>query len=130
MCYSHLGNVVCNGATSVTQRGFNIDYYKVKSIGQWGKNLVIAMGFVDRSLGAFLCKITKRRNYMKFQLGSCWHWGFRVLEQKNPTFQDCVVFQQIFHIWDGQKITCSRLNIRFNIHNIMEDLRNGYAKYC
>ena len=29
------------------QRGFIIGCYKVKSIGQWGKILVTAMGFVD-----------------------------------------------------------------------------------
>ena len=89
MCYSHLGNVVCNGATSVTQRGFIIDYYKVKSIGQWGKNLVIAMGFVDRSLGAFLCKITKRRNYMKLYEISAWLMlalGFQSPGTEKPNF--------------------------------------------
>ena len=47
MCYSHFGNEVCNGAISITLRGFNSDSYKVKSIGQWGKILVMAMGFVD-----------------------------------------------------------------------------------
>ena len=47
MCYSHLGNVVRNWSISVTQQGFISDYYKVKSIGQWGKILVMAMGFVD-----------------------------------------------------------------------------------
>ena len=44
ICYSHLGNGVRNGAISIMQQG----YYKVKSIGQWVKFLVMAMGFVDR----------------------------------------------------------------------------------
>ena len=48
MCYSHLGNGVRNGAISITQWGFISGYYKVKSIGQWGKILVMAMGFEDR----------------------------------------------------------------------------------
>ena len=47
MCYSHLGNGVRNGAIAITQRGFISGCYVVKSIGQWGKNLVMAMGFVD-----------------------------------------------------------------------------------
>ena len=47
MLYSHYGNGVRNGAISITQRGFISDYYKVKPIGQWGKILVMAMGFVD-----------------------------------------------------------------------------------
>ena len=47
MCYSHLGNGVHNGAISITQRGFISGCNKVKSIGQWGKILVMAMGFVD-----------------------------------------------------------------------------------
>ena len=56
MCYSHLGNGVCNGAISITQWGFISDYYKVKSIGQciaMGKNSGNGndMGFVDH-LGA------------------------------------------------------------------------------
>ena len=44
MCYSHLGNGVPDGAISITLIS---NYYKVKSIGQWGKFLVMAMGFVD-----------------------------------------------------------------------------------
>ena len=51
MCYSLLGNGVCNGAISITQWGFISDYCKVKPIGQWGKILVMAMGIVDH-LGA------------------------------------------------------------------------------
>ena len=47
MCYSHLGNGVRNGAISITQWGFINDRYKVNPIGQWGKILVMAMGFVD-----------------------------------------------------------------------------------
>ena len=53
MCYSHFGNEVCNGAISIMQRGFNNDCYKVNPIGQWEKNLVMAMGFVDH-LGPYL----------------------------------------------------------------------------
>ena len=47
MCYSHLGNGVRNGAISITHWGFIIGCYKVKSIGQWEKNLVMAMGFAN-----------------------------------------------------------------------------------
>ena len=47
MYLPHFGNGVRNGAISIMQRGFFRDYYKVKSIGQWGKILVMAMGFVD-----------------------------------------------------------------------------------
>ena len=46
MCYSHLGNRVFNGAVSIMQRGFISCCYKVKSIGQWGKSLAMAMGWV------------------------------------------------------------------------------------
>jgi hypothetical protein len=47
MCYSHLGNGVRNGAISITQWVFFSGCCKVKSIGQWRKILVMAMGFVD-----------------------------------------------------------------------------------
>ena len=47
MCYSHFGNGVRNGAISITQWGFINDRYKVNPVDQWGKILVIAMGFVD-----------------------------------------------------------------------------------
>ena len=47
MCYSHFGNEVRNGAISITQQGFINDCYKVNPVGQWGKILVMAMGFVD-----------------------------------------------------------------------------------
>jgi hypothetical protein len=43
----YIGNGVCNGAISITLQGFISGCYKVKSIGQWGKILVMAMGFVD-----------------------------------------------------------------------------------
>ena len=54
MYYSHLGcgNGVRNGAISITQRGFINDRYKVNPVSQWGKILVMAMGFVDH-LGEF-----------------------------------------------------------------------------
>ena len=45
--YSHFGNEVRNGAISITQRGFINDCYKVNPVGQWGKVLVMTMGFVD-----------------------------------------------------------------------------------
>ena len=44
MCYSHFGNDVHNG---VMQQGFINDRYKVNPVGQWGKILVMVMGFVD-----------------------------------------------------------------------------------
>ena len=56
MCYSHFGNEVCNGVISITQRGFINDRYKVNPIGQWGKILVMAMGFVDH-LGQYLATL-------------------------------------------------------------------------
>ena len=46
MCYSHFRNV-CKGAISIMPQGFINDRYKVNPICQWGKFLVIAMGFVD-----------------------------------------------------------------------------------
>ena len=46
MCYSHFGNEVRNGEISITQRSFINDRYKVNPVGQWGKILVMAMGFV------------------------------------------------------------------------------------
>jgi hypothetical protein len=46
MCYSHLGNGVRNGAISITQWGFITGSYKVKSIGQWGKILVMAISLL------------------------------------------------------------------------------------
>ena len=47
MCYSHFANEVCNGSISIMQRGFINDCNKVNPVGQWGKILVMAMGFVD-----------------------------------------------------------------------------------
>ena len=38
---------VRNGIISITQRDFISGYYKVKSVGQWEKILIMAMGFVD-----------------------------------------------------------------------------------
>ena len=54
MSYSYFGNEFCNGAISITQRGFINVRYKVKPVGQWGKILVMAMGFVDH-LGHVVC---------------------------------------------------------------------------
>ena len=45
MCYSHFGYGVHNGAISITQRGFIVDYNKVNAIGQWGKIMITVMGF-------------------------------------------------------------------------------------
>ena len=47
LCYSHLGDGVRNGVIPIMQWGIISGCYKVKSIGQWGKILVMAMGFVD-----------------------------------------------------------------------------------
>ena len=47
MFYSHFGNGVRNGTISITQWDFINDHYKVNPVGQWGKILVMAMGFVD-----------------------------------------------------------------------------------
>ena len=47
MCYSHFSNEDCNGAISITQWVFINDCYKVNPVGQWGKVLVMATGFVD-----------------------------------------------------------------------------------
>ena len=44
MCYSHFGNGVRNGAIYIIQWGFINDCYKGWPMG---KNLVMAMGFVD-----------------------------------------------------------------------------------
>ena len=60
MCYSHFGHEVRNGAISIMQRGFINDPYNVNPVGQWGKILVMAMGFVNH-LGhyhvKFQCKL-------------------------------------------------------------------------
>ena len=45
--YSHFGNGVHNGVISIAQWGLLSDCYKVNPIGQWGKILVILMGFTD-----------------------------------------------------------------------------------
>ena len=47
MSYSYFGNEFCNGAISITQRGFINDHYEVNPVGQWGKILVMSMGFED-----------------------------------------------------------------------------------
>ena len=48
MCFSHFHVAeVCNGAISITQHGFINDPYKVNPVGQWGKILVMVLGFVD-----------------------------------------------------------------------------------
>ena len=49
------GNVVSNGAISIKQWGFINERFKVNPVGQWGKILVMAMGFVDH-LGKSLPK--------------------------------------------------------------------------
>ena len=56
MCYSHFGNESRNGVISVTKRGFINDRYKVNPVGQWGKILVMAMGFVDH-LGQLMASL-------------------------------------------------------------------------
>ena len=43
MCYSDLGNGVCNGVIFIMQQGFISGCYKINSIGQAGKILVMAM---------------------------------------------------------------------------------------
>ena len=47
MCYSHLGNGIRNGSISITKWGFINYRCKVNPVSQWGKILVMAMGFVD-----------------------------------------------------------------------------------
>ena len=47
ICYSHFGDVVRNGAISIIQWGLINDCYKVNPVGQRGKILVMATGFVD-----------------------------------------------------------------------------------
>ena len=47
MCYSHFGNGFRNGAISIMQLGFINDRYKINPVGQCGKILEVAMGFVD-----------------------------------------------------------------------------------
>ena len=41
---------VRNGAISIMQRGFIIDYYKVNAIGQWGKIMIIDIWFAHTIL--------------------------------------------------------------------------------
>ena len=47
MCYSHYSNGVHFGAIFIVQWDLLSDWCKVNPIGQWGKILVIVMGFVD-----------------------------------------------------------------------------------
>ena len=54
MCYSRYINGVRNGAISIAHWGLLSDCYKVNPIGQWGKILVIVMGFIDKYVGAVL----------------------------------------------------------------------------
>ena len=67
MCYSHLGNEVCNGAISITQRGYISDRCKVNPVGQWGKILVMAMGFVDH-LGPLWVQIVLDSTWTKAEI--------------------------------------------------------------
>jgi hypothetical protein len=60
MCYSHFGNGVRNGAISITQWGFIMDRHKVNPIGQWGKILLIEMGFVDHLGHVYLYGLWRR----------------------------------------------------------------------
>ena len=78
MCYSHLGNgVVCNGAISITQRGLIRGCYKVKSIVQWGKILVMANGFVDH-LGLCHCQTyQKNLSTTSSQKKSFWFFNLK-----------------------------------------------------
>ena len=78
MSYSHFDNEVHNGAISITQRGFINDRYKVNPVGQWGKILVMSMGFVDhlglcdfRKNFASLCSSSEERN-LKNPLQTTW----------------------------------------------------------
>ena len=51
MCYSHFGNVVHNGAVSITQWGYIIYYYKVnKHHWPMGKIMITVMGFARWSI--------------------------------------------------------------------------------
>ena len=68
VCYSHFGNEVRIGAISITQLGFINDCYKVKPVDQWGKFLVMAMGF-QITFGFDLKKlIISNHNSMRIQL--------------------------------------------------------------
>ena len=78
MCYSHFGNGVRNGAISITQFGFINDRYKVNPVGQWGKILVMAMGFVDH-------------------LGPLWVHCFRLYMNKSWNLHGCKYFSFCIH---------------------------------
>ena len=62
MCYSHFGNEVRNGTISITQRGFINDRYKVNPVGQWGKILTMAMGFVNHLGPCLIPQSLTRKN--------------------------------------------------------------------
>ena len=72
ICYSHFGNEVCNGAISITQRGFINDFSKVNPIGQWGKILMMAMGIEDH-LGH--CRSVENQSFGSHNLVSCLNVG-------------------------------------------------------
>ena len=75
MCYSHYGNGVGNGAISTAQWGLLSNGYKLNPVGQWGKILVIVMGFVD-TLGQYIYVCTHLSNKFtvkKFQAAQLTH---------------------------------------------------------
>ena len=47
MSYSHFDNEVCNGTISFTHRDLIDTHYKLDPVVQWGKILVMSMGFAD-----------------------------------------------------------------------------------
>ena len=58
MCYFHFGIEIClfvTGQFPYKQQGFINDCYKVNPVGQWGKILVMAMGFVDHLGPSTVC---------------------------------------------------------------------------
>ena len=83
------------GQIYVIQRGFISDYYKVKSIDQWGKLLVMAMGFVNH-LGLYYStqlnhrQLIQKKPLTKVQVSrKIRHQSFRVTSKTTKIFFHC-----------------------------------------
>ena len=123
-CYSHFGYVVLNGAISITQWGFINDRYRV---GQWGKILVMAMGFVDhlgQSQPLSFCQRNFGRDFLKNSMLSDWK-VCKILKIKCSKIKSSNI--ALFNICLLLGCSCQNFVRGSDGNRILQELRN-YSK--